>query len=96
MAEKAVEAVKVDGISIEDSSVKFNIPSQIIQEVLDGKIQVGTRRGPQPIPRKFKPGGEECSQRRQPDKSKHRILDSLVPEAATLCNCSRTTIKKYL
>ena len=46
LAEKAVEAVKVDGISIEDLSVKFNIPSQIIQELLDDKVQVGTSRGP--------------------------------------------------
>ena len=41
-------------------------------------------------------------QRRQLDKSKHWILDSLeqgsisVPEAAALYNCSSTTIKKYL
>ena len=101
IVEKAISAVKVGGMSIEDSSENFKIPAEIIQNVLDSKLEIGDKLGPPPVPRKFKPGGKQYLKSKQPDRSKHWILDSLeegsieVTAAAALYGVSISALRRW-
>ena len=87
---------------IEDSLENFRIPAEIIQNVLDSKLEIGDKQGPPLVPRKFKPVGKQYLKSKQPDRSKHWILDSLeegsiaVTAAAPLYGVSISALRRWI